>query len=131
MSDPSASEVLAAAATTRMRDVAGLSGVHDGPPIQAAHPFAVVEIGPESDWSHKSGAGRELRLAVTIHDRGERPVRLRGLMHEAETSLAALAGEIDGWQVVTCTLVRSRALPAGKGEWVGSLDWRARMLRVP
>jgi hypothetical protein len=36
-------------------------------------PYAIVETGPEIDWSHKSGAGRELRLAVTLRDKGERP----------------------------------------------------------
>ena len=44
-----------------------LGAVYPGPPLQAAFPHAVVECGAETDWGHKSGRGRELRLAVQAH----------------------------------------------------------------
>ena len=121
-----AGEALSAAAIAALSRLAELNGAYDGPPMQAVHPFATVDSGLESDWSHKSGEGRELRLAVTIRDQGERPARLRRLMRLAETALAG-AGAVQGWRIVTLRFLRSRVVRESTG-WVGIIELRARML---
>ena len=125
----SASQALAAAAADALRGVAGLTGVHDAMPIQAAPPYAIVETGLETDWGHKSGRGRELRLTVTLRDQGERPARLRGLAAEAQAAIDGLAA-VDGWQLVTLVFVRGMTVAESAGKWVTVLDYRARMLAV-
>jgi hypothetical protein len=96
----------------------------------------VVEIGPESDWSHKSGEGRELRLALTLWDRGERPVRLRALTRAAEAALEGIEGEsqADGWQLVSLHFLRERAVPprapAPNALTASVVEYRARLLAV-
>ena len=120
-----AGEALQAATLAALRSIEGL-GVYEGLPVQAAMPHALVEAGPETDWSHKSGVGREVRLAVTFKNRGERPARLRALMTEAEALLEAL--EPDHWQLVTMRLAGSRISVDAKGGWAGAVDYRARML---
>lgn len=126
-----AGTALQSAAAAALRAIEDL-GVYEGPPVQAAVPYAVVEAGPEMDWSHKSGTGRELRLAVTIHDRGERPARLHALMEQAEAALAGLGTVPGGWQLVTFRFLRSRVAPptagAPSGQWTGLIEYRARML---
>lgn len=123
-----AGEALRSAAMAALGAIDGV-GVYDGAPVQAALPYAIVEIGPESDWGHKSGAGRELRLAATLRDKGERPERLRALMAEAESALTGLGGALDGWRLVTMAMVRSRLVTPRAGEaWVGVVEFRARML---
>ena len=124
-----AGEVLVFAVTTALGEVAGLNGAYDGPPLQAAFPYASIDAGPESDWSHKSGEGRELRLAVTIRDQGERPARLRELMRAAEAAIGAVAGELDGWRLVTMIFLRSRMLREPGAGWAAAIDYRARMLK--
>jgi len=125
-----ASEALADAAAAALRGMNGLTGVHEGVPVQAAAPYAAVEAGPETDWSHKSGAGREVRLAVALRGRGERPAPLRALAAEAEAAIEALDGEIGGWRLVTLRFVRSRLLAEARGEWVAVSEYRARMLKA-
>jgi|SRR3954454_1440441 hypothetical protein len=126
----SASEALQASVVARLRSAMALA-VYDAPPAQAAFPYAWVEPGAESDWGHKTGAGRELRLAVTLRDAGERPVRLRALVAAAEAALAEPI-EVEGWQVVTCIWLRSRCTRDGRGpapaEWTGLVEYRVRML---
>jgi hypothetical protein len=122
-----AGEVLAAAAADALRQVAALSGVHEAMPVQAAPPYATVAAGLETDWGHKSGAGREVRLTVTVRDQGERPARLRRLAGEAQVALGGLAVG-DGWQLVTLVFVRSMTVAEGAGRWATTLDYRARML---
>ena len=106
---------------------ASVGAIYDGPPLQAAFPHAVVEFGPETDWSHKSGQGREVRLAITVKDKGERPGRLHGLMDAAAAAIGSL-GPIGGWQLVTMQFLRSRAVKEPGGSWAGVIEFRARML---
>jgi hypothetical protein len=123
-----AGEALQAAAAEALRQIGAL-GVYDGPPVQAAVPYAAVEAGPESDWSHKSGAGREVRIAVSLFDKGERPVRLQVLMGEAEQALEGMPSPAD-WTLVTLQFLRSRLLRDSKGIWVGVIEYRARVLKA-
>jgi hypothetical protein len=123
----SAGQQLQAAAVAALRAAPGIGGVYDGPPLQAAFPYAMVEAGPESDWGHKSGIGREVRLAVTVRDEGERPARLHALMAEAEEAMEGLSPPSD-WSVVTMRFVRSRVVRDPKGPWAGMIEYRARML---
>lgn len=128
---PGAGEALAAAAIEALRGVAGLNAVHEGEPLQASCPFASVEAGPEADWSHKSGEGRELRLAVTIRDKGERPARLRTLLSEVEAALDGGLAVPSGWRVVTMVFRRARLVQARAGEWAGVIEYRVRLLAEP
>ncbi len=107
-----------------------LGAVYPGPPLQAAFPHAIVECGPETDWGHKSGAGRELRLAVTLRDSGERPERALAFADVVEAVIAA-GLDVEGWRLVTLALVRRRTVAEGRGGragWAVAIDYRARML---
>jgi hypothetical protein len=130
----SASEALRASVAARVGQATALA-VYDAPPVQAAFPYALVEAGSETDWGHKSGAGREARIAVTVRDAGELPVRLRTAMADVEAALAASAPEAEGWQMVTFSWLRSRAVrdgrPPARVEWTGLIEYRAHMLAVP
>lgn len=125
---PGAGAALAAAAKARLAGMAELRGVFEARPWQAAFPHATVDTGAEIDWSHKSGAGREVRLAITIRDKGERTERLRALIAAAEYALSGLAGQADGWRVVSLIFLRSRIVEDGREGWAGTIDYRARML---
>ena len=126
----SAGEALAGAAMAALRALAGLNGVYEGRPVQAAAPYGLVETGPELDWSHKSGTGRELRLAVVLRGKGERPAGLRALAGEAEAAVEGLAGEIGGWRLVSLVFMRSRLVAEAPGAWVAVSEFRARLLKV-
>jgi hypothetical protein len=133
MSGLGAGETVAARAVAALKAIGGL-GVYDAPPIQAVAPYAVVETGPESDWGHKSGEGRELRLALTLWDRGERPVRLRALTRAAEAAVEGIEGDGEGWQIVSLQFLRERAVPprapAPNALTASVVEYRARLLAV-
>ncbi len=121
----SAGGALQSAIATALSGAAELSGVFDGPPARAAYPYVALDATTESDWSHKSGAGREVLVAITVWD--DQPVRLHGLADQVETALTDLA-VIDGWQLVTMQLVRRRVVRDVAGPWAAAIDYRARML---
>lgn len=124
----SAGAMLQAALIERLAEVPELSGVYDGPPLQAVVPYAVVETGPETDWGHKSGGGRELRVAVVLRDEGEPPVRLTMLMDEIEAAALGIGADLDGWRLVNLQLVRRLASKERDGRRAGLVELRARML---
>lgn len=128
--DDGAAGVLAAAVTQALRGVVGLSQVSDGVPIQAGDSHAVVDIGPESDWGHKSGAGAEIRFAIVLRCGGERPDRTRRLLEAARAAVAGLEGDLAGWRLVSLAMMRARTVREAGPGWTGVVDYRARMLAV-
>ena len=109
----------------RLATVAGLTGVYDGPPARATFPYVVLDAGSESDWSHKTGAGRELLVAVTLWD--EQPVRLNALADVVEAAVSG-AGSPVGWSLVSLRFLRRRIIRDVAGPWAAAIDFRARLL---
>jgi hypothetical protein len=132
--DDGASAALAAAVTVVLREVPGLSAVFDGAPIGAGDAHAEVEMGPETDWGHKSGAGAELRFALLVRCGGERPDRARALSGGVRRAVEKLGPVVSGWRLVSLAMLRSRVTPARKEErpgWTAMVEYRARLLREP
>lgn len=124
----SAAEALQQAAIAAISAIDGIGRVYDAPPLQAAVPYALVETDLETDWSHKSGLGRDIRLAVTLFDTGERAVGLRGRLGKAETVLADIAGQLGDWRVVSMQYLRTRIVRDRYGQWAGVIEFRTRAL---
>lgn len=121
----SAGGAIQAALAPLLGSVEEITGVYDGPPARAPFPYVVIDAGNESDWSHKSGEGREVLVAVTLWD--EQPGRLHRLADLVEAALRA-GPEISGWQLVSLRLVRRRMVRDVAGPWATAIDFRARML---
>lgn len=126
----SSAAALQAAAMAALAEVDGIGAVYPGPPLQAAMPHAIVECGPEADWGHKGGDGRELRLAVTIRTAGETPERAHALAAAADASIASGISPA-GWELVTLAFLRTRYVAerrGGESGWAAISEYRARLL---
>ena len=121
----SAGGELQSAIPATLSGVDGLTGVFDGPPARAAYPYVALDATTEIDWSHKSGIGREVMVAITLWD--DQPVRLHELADSVEAAVVALPA-IEGWQLVNMQLVRRRVVRDVAGPWAAAVDFRARML---
>ena len=121
----SAGGTLQSAIAAALGRVPDLTGTYDGPPARAAFPYVAIDATTETDWSHKSGDGREVLVAITLWD--DQPVRLHAVADQIEASLQSL-GALDQWQLVTMRLVRRRVLRDVAGPWAAAIDFRARML---
>ena len=121
----SAGGALQAALAATLAGEVRLTGVYDGPPARAGFPYAVIDAGSESDWSHKSGDGREVLLALTVWD--EQPARLADLADVVEVAAAGV-GAVAGWQLVSMRLIRRRTVRDVAGPWATAIDFRARLL---
>ena len=129
----SAGGALQAALAAVLAGDSRLTGIYDGPPARAGLPYAVIDAGSESDWSHKSGAGREVLVALTVWD--DAPARLAELADAVEALAlgiggAAGVGGVAGWQLVSMRMFRRRTVRDVAGPWATAIDFRARMLAV-
>jgi hypothetical protein len=112
----------------QLRDVPGVNGVWEGAGVSAAAPFLVLGDVVASDWGTKDAAGAELRVAVTVRDRGDTPARAAALAAAVEAAVAVLPRVLDEWRVASVVLVRSSVVAAGKGAWAATVDHRVRVL---
>ena len=122
-----AGAALAAELTTCLLRIGELSGVHELAPIQAAPPYATLETGPEIDWSHKTGTGRELRVAIVVRDKGERPDRIQRLIGHVQAEIEQVGPDVGVWRLATFVFLRSRTIRE-VGGWAATIEYRARLL---
>jgi hypothetical protein len=127
MSASLAAQRLVAAA---LADIPGVTGVYDGPPPDAASPYLVIGGDIVTDWSTKTEAGHEHRIAVNVWDAGPGAAPVKTLMGAVETRLASLAGERDGNRLVSSRLVRSLVLTDAEGWSQGIVEFRLRTVEA-
>lgn len=109
---------------------ATLTGLYDDPPPRAAFPYVAIADCLSSDWSTKTETGREIRLALTVWDDGDRPARLHELMGHVEDAVAALPDIIDRWRIASCVFLRSMIARDPAGPWAGMVEHRIRVLAI-
>lgn len=107
-----------------------VNGIFDGPPPRAPFPYIALATGASLDWSHKGGVGRELSLALTVHDDGDTAARLHRVMALVEDALESGLADPAGWQIVTFDFRRTRILRSAVSPWSGLIEYRAKVLRI-
>ena len=106
-----------------------VSGIYDGPPTRAIFPYIAMATGASRDWSHKTGTGRELSLALAVHDDGSSAASLHHVMALVEEALAGGLPDPEGWTIITFDFRRTRILRNAVGPWSGLIEYRARCLK--
>lgn len=103
-----------------------VSGVFDAVPADAALPYATIGPDVTSDWSHKSGQGREHRVSVSVWDAGPGVAAAKVLIGLAEAALLALAGDIGGHRIAGVTYLRGFVAREPGGESRALAEFRIR-----
>lgn len=108
--------------------VAGVTGVYDGPPVDAVAPYLVIGADVITEWGTKTEAGHEHRLAVNVWDAGPGAARAKAVMGAVEAALLGLAGVHDGHRVVSARLLRAFVVTDAEGWTRGIVEVRVRTL---
>jgi hypothetical protein len=111
-------------------EIAGITGVFDGPPVDAAAPYLVIGSDTVTDWSTKTETGHEHRVTVNVWDAGPGVATTKSLMGEVETRLASLVGTRDGHQLVLARLLRTLVLTDPEGWSQGIVEFRFRTIEA-
>lgn len=106
--------------------IPGISGIYDGPPVDAAPPYLVIGADLVSDWSTKTEIGHEHRIAINVWEAGPGAARAKAIMGLVEARLVALAGSRGGHVLVSTRLLRSLVLTDAEGWSQGIIEFRLR-----
>lgn len=105
-----------------------LNGVSEETPLRAALPWLAIAASASTDWSCKTAQGREVRLALELHCRGDLADAAGDLVAAIEARVAALPRAQTGFAVVTRQFLRARAEQRGESRRAILLEYRFRLL---
>jgi hypothetical protein len=107
---------------------AQLNSVTEEAPLRASPPWLGLVTSASSDWSVKDAGGREVRVALELHVRGDDPGAGAALIQAIENRVAALPRAQDGFDVVTIVFLRSRVEQRPANTRAALLEYRFRLL---
>lgn len=105
-----------------------LNAIVEEAPTRTALPWLALAASASADWSCKDRAGREVRVALELHCRGDRPDVASALVNAIEARVAALPAAQAGFRVVTATFLRARAEQRPANTRAILLEYRFRVL---
>ncbi|MEO0061496.1 MAG: hypothetical protein RLZZ08_56 [Pseudomonadota bacterium] len=87
----------------------GLNTITEEASLRASPPWLGIVASASTDWSVKDRQGREVRLAMELHCRGDDPATAAALGSAIEARVNALPANQPGFSVANCTFLRARA----------------------
>lgn len=105
-----------------------LNAIVEEAPARTALPWLALTASASADWSCKDRTGREVRAALELHCRGDRPDTAATLVSAIEARVAALPAAQTGFRVVTATFLRARAEQRPANTRAILLEYRFRVL---
>ena len=107
---------------------AALNAVVEEAPGRTALPWLALAASASTDWSAKDRNGREVRVALELHCRGDRPDTAGSLAAAIEARLAAFPPDQPGYRVVTTQFLRARAEQRAANTRAILIEYRFRVL---
>ena len=107
---------------------AQLNAVVEEAPTRTALPWLAIAASASADWSAKDRTGREVRVALELHCRGDQPGAAATLIGAIESRLATLPATQPGFQIVTSQFLRARAEQRAANTRAALLEYRFRLL---
>jgi hypothetical protein len=108
--------------------LAALNALTEEAPSRASPPWLAIAASASADWSCKTAPGREVRVALELHCRGDTPDAPAALVAAIEARIAALPREQDGFAVITAQFLRARAEQRGESRRAILIEYRFRLL---
>ena len=97
-------------------------------PVRAHPPWLGIAASASADWSTKDRAGREIRVALELHCRGDDPATAADLVKAIEARIATLPRAQAGFAIVTAQFLRARAEQRANNTRAVLLEYRFRVL---
>jgi hypothetical protein len=106
----------------------GLNLITEEAPPRASPPWLAIVASASADFGHKSGAGREVRVALELQYLGDDPAAGADLVGALEARIEAFPAAQTGFRVASLAFLRGRAEQRGETRRALLLEYRARLL---
>jgi hypothetical protein len=108
----------------------GLNTIVEEAPSRTALPWLALTASASADWSHKTGRGREIRVALELAYRGDDPLSESALIAAIEQRVEALPVDqsANGFTLANIRFLKARAEQRGEARRALVLEYTARVL---
>ncbi len=107
---------------------AQLNAIAEEAPSRTALPWLAIAASASTDFSAKQVTGREVRIALELHCRGDQPGSAAALTAAIEARIASLPSTQSGFQVVSFSFLRARAEQRATNTRAVLIEYRFRLL---
>lgn len=107
---------------------AELNTVVEEAPSRTSLPWLAIAASASTDWSCKTAPGREIRLALELHCRGDAPDTAASVVRAIEARVESLPRAQPAFQIVTAQFLRARAEQRGESRRAILLEYRFRLM---
>lgn len=105
-----------------------LNAIVEEAPSRTALPWLAISASASADWSAKEIMGREVRVALELHCRGDQPDAAGTLVAAIEARIASQPADQGSFRVVSTTFLRARAEMRAANTRAVLLEYRFRVL---
>ena len=107
---------------------AEINSITEEAPLRAAPPWLGIVASASGDFGHKTGMGREIRVALELQYLGDDPAAGGGLVAAIEARIAAFPPGQPDYRVASLAFTRSRNEQRGESRRACLLEYRARLI---
>jgi len=105
-----------------------INAVTEEAPLRAAPPWLGIVASASADWSTKDRQGREVRIAIELHCRGDDPATAADLVAAIEARIESLPRAQDGFAIASTQFLRARAEHRANNTRAVLMEYRFRLL---
>lgn len=105
-----------------------LNAVTEEAPARASPPWLAIAASASADWSTKDRSGREIRVAIELHFRGDDPATGAMLAQSIEGRVGSLPRTQGGFEIATCVFLRARVERRPANVRAALFEYRFRLL---
>lgn len=109
---------------------AQLNAIVEEASARTSLPWLAIAASASNDWSTKSHAGREVRIALELHCRGDAPDAASDLVAAIEARIATLARDQSGFTVASSRFLRARAEQRAESRRAILIEYAFRVLAL-
>ena len=107
-----------------------LNTIEEEAPVRTSAPWLGIAASASADWSTKDRRGREIRIAVELHLRGDDPATGAQTVAMIEDRIEALPSSHPAFTVVGIRFLRARAEQRAANTRAVLLEYRFRLLEA-
>jgi hypothetical protein len=105
-----------------------LNAITQEAPSRTALPWLAIATSASLDWSTKTEAGYEIRIALELHLRGDQPEDGAAVTAAVQARIAAMPHDQGAFRIVTLQFLRSRAEQRAGNTSAMLLEYRFRTI---
>ncbi len=108
--------------------ISALNAITEEVPSRTTAPWLGIAASASADWGTKDKRGREVRIALELHTRGEEPSETGDISALVENRIGTLPAAQANFRIVSTTFLRARVEQRARHERAALLEYRFRLL---